>query len=79
MLVYLEKARAYTAKFYHLAKSKVTTWVALGTAGLTELADKWDSAAALLPHFLVSHKAEILAAATLVPIWTRIRRELKGS
>lgn len=72
------QVRDYTAKFYHAAKVKLTTYVALATAGLTELVSKWDGAAALMPAWALAHKAEIFAVATLLPIWTRIRREISG-
>ena len=72
-------ALVYLKKFYDLAKSKLTTYVAFATAGLSELTSSWDQAAAILPHWLVTQKAHIFAVAALVPIWTRIRRELSGS
>lgn len=73
---YLIAIRAYAAKFYAHAKSKVTTYVALATAGVTELVSSWDATAAILPHWIVENKAHIFAAASLIPIWTRIRRAL---
>lgn len=74
----LTKAKAYVLKFVTLAQSKATTYIALATAGLSELTSQWDAAAAIMPHFLVAHKAHIFAAASLLPIWSRIRRELSG-
>jgi hypothetical protein len=70
---------AYVAKFYAAAKGKVTTYVAIGTAIVTEIAGNWDATAAILPPFVVSHKAEIFALAALIPVWTRIRREIAGT
>lgn len=74
----LAAVRAYFAKFYTAAKSKATTYIAMGTAGITELTTRWDSFAALIPTWVVSHKAEIFATAALLPIWSRIRREISG-
>jgi len=76
MLVYLEKARAYIAKFYHLAKSKVTTYIALGTAGLSELLGSWDQSAALLPTWVIAHRAHLVAISALTAVWSRIRKDL---
>jgi hypothetical protein len=67
---------AYIQKFYGLAKTKVTTYVALTTAGLTELLNSWDQAAALFPHWLLQQKAHIISVSALLAIWSRIRREL---
>lgn len=75
---YLTALRAYVAKFYAAAKSKVTTYVALATAGLSEVVSNWESAASLFPHWLVTQKTHIFAVAALVPMWTRIRREISG-
>lgn len=69
-------AVAYVAKFYGLAKSKVTTYVALTTAGLSELLGSWDQSAALLPHWVVNNKPHIVAASALLAVWSRIRKEL---
>ncbi len=76
MLALIAKVRAYVAKFYHLAKSKVTTYCALATAGLSELLGSWDQAAALFPPWLITHKAHIVSASALLAIWSRIRKEL---
>jgi hypothetical protein len=70
------KTSPYAVRFVVAARSKLTTYVALATAGLTELVSSWDQAAALLPTWVVTHKSHIFAASTLVTIWTRIRREL---
>jgi hypothetical protein len=70
------QARAYTAKFYALAKNKLTTYIALGTAGLSELLGSWDQAAAVLPHWVISHKAHLVAVSALTAVWSRIRKDL---
>ncbi len=67
---------AYLQRFYQLAVSKVTTYVALMTAGLSELLGSWDQAAALFPHWLLTQKTHIISASALLAIWTRIRKEL---
>jgi aspartate-semialdehyde dehydrogenase len=67
---------AYLTKFYGLAKSKVTTYVALSTAGLSELLGSWDQAAALFPHWLLAQKVHIVSVSVLLTIWSRIRKEL---
>lgn len=66
----------YLKKFYSLAKSKLTTYVALMTAGLSELLGSWDQAAALFPPWLITHKAHIVSASALLAIWSRIRKDL---
>lgn len=67
---------AYLKRFYALAVSKLTTYVALLTAGLSELLGSWDSAATLFPHWLVAQRAHIISASALLAIWSRIRKEL---
>lgn len=67
---------AYLVKFYTLSKNKVTTYIALWTAGLTELLNSWDQAAALFPHWLLQQKAHIISMSALLAIWSRIRKEL---
>jgi hypothetical protein len=67
---------AYLKKFYTLAKSKVTTYCALATAGLSELLGSWDQAAVMLPHWLVAHRAHLVAISALTAVWSRIRKEL---
>ena len=64
----------YLTNFFNAAKGKLTTYVALVTAGLNELLNSWDAAAALLPHWLIVHKVHIVSAATLLAIWSRVRR-----
>jgi len=66
----------FITKFYNSAKSKLTTYIALMTAGLSELLGSWDQSAALFPHWLVTHKAHIISASALLAIWSRIRKEL---
>ncbi len=70
---------AYLKKFYTAAKGKLTTYIALATAGVTELVSAWDQAVAILPHWLVEQKTHIFAIAALIPMWSRIRRELSGN
>ncbi len=76
MFAIFTKIRDYAVKFYHLAKSKVTTYCALATAGLSELLGSWDQAAAVLPHWIISHKAHLVAVSALTAVWSRIRKEL---
>ncbi len=66
----------YSRRFYLAAKGKLTTWVALLTAGLSELIGTWDQSVALLPHWIIEHKPHIVAASALLAIWTRIRKEI---
>ena len=66
----------YLKKFLAHAKNKVTTYVALVTAGLSELLGGWDQAAAMFPHWVVAQKAHIVAVSALLAIWSRIRKEL---
>lgn len=66
----------YISKFIALAKGKLTTYVALLTAGLSELLGSWDSASALFPPWIITHKAHIVSASALLAIWSRIRRSL---
>lgn len=66
----------YLAKFYALARCKLTTYVALMTAGLSELLGSWDTAAAIFPPWLLLQKQHIVAASALLVIWSRIRKEL---
>ena len=72
----MNAAFAYLTKFYGLAKAKVTTYIALTTAGLSELLGSWDQAAALLPHWLLAQKVHIVSVSALLAIWSRIRKEL---
>lgn len=67
----------YLRRFYHEAKNKLTTYVALATASLTEITSNWDQTAALLPPWVLQHKQHIFAACTLAMIWTRVRRNLQ--
>jgi hypothetical protein len=67
---------AYLKKFYDLSKTKLTTYVALWTAGITELLNSWDQAASLFPHWLLQQKAHIISASALLAVWSRIRKEL---
>jgi hypothetical protein len=67
---------AYLVKFYTLAKGKLTTYIALWTAGLTELLSSWDQAASLFPPWLLQQKAHIISASALLAVWSRIRKEL---
>jgi hypothetical protein len=66
----------YLKNFLLLAKGKLTTYIALLTAGLSELLGTWDQAAAVFPAWLIAHKAHIVAASSLLAIWSRIRKEL---
>jgi hypothetical protein len=66
----------YLQSFYNLAKSKVTTYVALWTAGISELLGSWDQAASVFPAWLIAHKAHIVSVSALLAIWSRIRRGL---
>ena len=68
----------YFKAFYDAAKSKMTTYVALWTAGITELLSSWDQAASLFPHWLLEQKAHIISMSALLAVWSRIRRELPG-
>ena len=74
----MNTVRAYAIRFYSLAKGKVTTYIALWTAGITELLSSWDQAASLFPHWLLQQKAHIISVSALLAIWSRIRRELPG-
>ena len=67
---------AYLSNFVTLAKGKLTTYVALTTAGLSELLGSWDQSAALFPPWLIAHKALIVSASALLAVWSRIRKEL---
>lgn len=66
----------YLKRFYNAAKTKLTTYIALSTAGLTELLSSWDQTISLFPHWLVTQKAHIISASVLLTIWSRIRKEL---
>ena len=68
----------YLTRFYHEAKNKLTTYVALTTAGLSEILGNWDQAAALFPPWLKAHKQDVVAASALLLIWTRVRRNLQS-
>lgn len=68
--------KAYLVNFYHLAKNKMTTYIALMTAGLSELLGSWDQAAAVFPAWLISHKVHLISASALLAIWSRIRKQL---
>jgi hypothetical protein len=76
----------YVARFYHAAKGKMTTYLALGIAGFSQLADhaedlrsQWPGLRAYLPagdwvdH--VSHA--ILSILGALIVWSRVRRLLK--
>lgn len=76
---YLSAAWAYIQKFYALAVNKVTTYIALATAGLSELLGSWDQAAAVFPHWLVANKPHIISVAALLAVWSRIRRALSSA
>ena len=69
--------KAYLLNLYHEAKTKVTTYVALLTAAFGELINNWDQSAAIFPHWLQAQKTHLIAAGSLVVIWTRVRRQLK--
>lgn len=73
---YLTAAWAWVVKFYKLASNKVTTYIALATAGLSELLGSWDQSAAVFPHWLIQHKPHIISVAALLTVWSRIRRAL---
>lgn len=69
----------YLSDFYHAAKSKLTTYVALLTAVLAEVLGGWDDAAALLPTWVVEHKRHIVALSAILAIWTRVRRDIQSA
>ena len=76
-MIVLSAITSYVKKFFDLAKSKVTTYVALTTAALNELLANWDTTASLLPPWLLKQKVHIVSLAALLAIWSRIRRLLK--
>ena len=54
----------------------IWAYIALWTAGLTELLSSWDQAASLFPSWLLQQKAHIISASALLAVWSRIRKEL---
>lgn len=71
--------------FIRLARSKVTTYVALGIAALSQLADhaeslvsSWPTLTAYLPQtqVMTSILHYIVSALGILVVYTRIRREL---
>jgi hypothetical protein len=72
-------------QFYHEAKSKVTTYVALAIATLAQVAEhaedaynSWPQIAGYLPssHLLVSASHYALSALGILAVYTRVRRLL---
>ena len=67
----------YLKRFWAEAKAKVTTYVALLTAVLATLpaavGDSWGQVSAIIP---VAYQHAVLAALSLITIWTRVRRDL---
>jgi hypothetical protein len=78
---------AYLSRFVVLARSKVTTYVALAMAGLSQLADhaeslvsSWPQITAFAPNIAVVQSALhwALTGLSALVIFTRIRRELSS-
>jgi len=72
-------------QFFQAAKSKVTTYVALSIAGLSQVAEhaeeayqQWPGLTTYLPasHYMVTASHYVLSALGLLVIYTRIRRLL---
>jgi roadblock/LC7 domain-containing protein len=77
--------KTWITQFYTLAKSKLTTYVALAIAALTLLADRadqlyaaWPQLAAYLPAapWMVSASHYVVMALGFLVVYTRIRRLL---
>ena len=77
----------YLKRFWSEARSKATTYVALGIAGVSTLADRaedlvnqWPAISAYLPKSKTLDHAShyLIAALGFLVVFTRVRRLLKG-
>lgn len=77
---------SYLANFWLHAKGKLTTWLALGIAGFSQLADhaeelrnEWPALRTYLPSVpWIDHVSHgILSALGVVIVWSRVRRLLQ--
>ena len=69
----------YATALVKEASTKLTTYLALVPAGLSELLSNWDQAASVFPHWLIEQKPHLISISALLVIWGRVRRLLPGS
>jgi hypothetical protein len=64
-------------KFFDEAKGKLTTYLAIFIAGLSELLEGWDTVQSILPAWVIQQRKHLVAISALFVIYTRVRRKLK--